>query len=186
MIGLFKKSKNQNEEKVLTCSNTPARLFFEILKTNDTSLLKVENHEEQFEKLYDEFYELRGNQTEKQKLTALEKLCKLKHKLEVLKLADELYHLPEDKVKVKINILLEKIGYKVPEKNPFQVFKQWIGILENEIEFTIIENNLNEKPKKIDLTFSEIIVAFENKLKRQISDNISIEKFIAYEKNCTK
>ncbi len=143
--------------------------------------------------MYDEFYKLRDNGNEINKMKALLKISKLQYKMQVLKLAQLIYlTLPlTPKTRKKVAESIKLIGYEINQDKKvseiIHLFESWLGGLENELNLTILENDLNKKEtKNIKVTFSEIIISFENKLKREISDNINLEKFVAYEKLCRK
>jgi len=160
-----------------------AKDFFKALESGETKYLGVDNHKELFEQLYDEFFEQRNDQNSLSKIKGAVRIEGLKHKLAFLNYAytviDEIplngRHILE------VENALELTGIKIDLSKPKEALatiKRTINVTENLIEIS----KDNSEDKKVSFDFTQTIVAFENIMGFAISEDISIAKFLAYEK----
>ena len=165
-----------------------ARVFFEILKSGDTSLLEVKNHDKEFDELYDKYFEAQDNQKDKQNLSNLLDIAKYRLILSKIDLIIEVLKFPKDnRHKEKINAILKELGLKcgINDDGLLDELKQKAGIIWNELQILSAETKTTKKTK-VNYTFSDIIISFENTLNRSISSEIDLEKFISYQKACKR
>jgi hypothetical protein len=163
-----------------------AKDFFKALKTGEGI------SKEDLIRLKDEYFLARNDGIEKNNLNISKKLALLTHKLAVLEFAKILYQeLPlNDKRRAEVNKCLKECGYtlKITENTtPKQIddqFRAFIGSIKNAIEINKL--NLIEIKGTNDFNFAEVIVSFEMVLEKSISEDISLAKFIAYEKMANK
>lgn len=178
---------------MITAQDIKAKDFFKALKYGKSHFLNVDNHEEVFINLQDEYFLLRDSGVEKQDLNNRKQIALLSHKYSVLGLIREVYQgLPLDKPRRdKVEKSLNDIGFKLKndDSKPLtdqaeaieKQFQSFEGQIVNKIK--IAELNLMQKGKKQpDYNYGGTIVAFEHIIERSIDENISLAKYIAYEK----
>tara|TARA_R100000656_G_scaffold24864_1_gene21822 strand:- start:157 stop:714 length:558 start_codon:yes stop_codon:yes gene_type:complete len=171
---------------VITADDITAKTFFKALDLNDSSLLGVDSHEEVFISLKDEYYTLRKDPFTKNDLISYRKIAQLTHRLSLLSLIKEVYQrLPLDgSRREKLHECLEDLGYKMNKKDPKDVeklFISWIGQVNNSIKIAKASIS-KKKDKKDDFSFGGVLVAIEHVIERSIDENVSLSKFVAYEK----
>lgn len=163
-----------------------AKDFFKSLKTGEGISKEDLMH------LKDQYFLLRNDGIEVNNLKTSIKISNLDHKLKVLELAKAIYQdLPlNDKRRAEVNRCVKDCGYslKITEKTTSKdidnQFRGFIGSIKNAIEINKL--NLIEVKGANDFNFAEVIVSFEMVLEKSISENISLAKFIAYEKMANK
>ena len=157
--------------------------FFECLETGETKHLKIKDHKEVFIELYDAYFEARNDQKGLAKIRSVVKIEALKHKLAFL---DYAYTIIDEiplnaKHILDVQNALEQTGLQIDLSKPKKALakiKRTINTTKNLIE--ISKGQENEKEVKFD--FTGVLVSFENVMGFPIPENVSIAKFLAYEK----
>jgi hypothetical protein len=163
-----------------------AKDFFKALKSGEG--ISKEN----LIRLKDEYFLARNDGIERNNLNISKKITLLTHKLAVLELAKTIYQdLPLDgERRAKVSKSLKNIGFtlKITEKTTSKdidnQFRSFMGAIRNAIEINKL--NLVEIKGTNDFNFAEVIVSFEMILEKSIDENLSLAKFIAYEKMANK
>jgi hypothetical protein len=177
----------------------PAKVFFKILETKDYQLLcpkpKEKGLEEIFIAIYDDFFIKSDNPEANQYLKVTKEIAYLTYKIAYLKQALHFYFYNQTTEQMRIDFLdaLEK-GYDIiiDRTLPFidevhRVLTIEIGIIENDLsmsKFTFEQMTKKSKAKVFE--YEEQIVSLENVVKRSIADDITLAKYIAYEKSAQK
>ena len=160
-----------------------AKDFFNALESGETKYLLVENHKEVFEQLYDEFFEKRNDQNSLSKIKGAVRIEGLKHKLAFLNYAYTVI----DEIPLNARHILDvenalsSTGIQIDLSKPkeaLDLIKRNINVTENLIEMS----KDNSEDKKVTFDFTSTLVAFENIMGFAISEDVSIAKFLAYEK----
>jgi len=137
--------------KYNSVDNIPARLFFEILKTKDFSLLvsnsKNENLEDIFAKIYDDFYTKMDNEESKNYLRTASEIAFLEYKIATLKQCLQFYFMNKTTKEMRIefaNALKDGLGICIDLNVPFidevqRVLSTEIGIIENDLNLAKID-----------------------------------------------
>lgn len=188
----------------------PAKLFYKIIDTNDQSLLVIKGNPskdlivESWEKIYDEFFKLKNDGKLKLVLKAQLQIIKLEFQIKTIK--NILYALSvtpfTKKERIEIiksintigtNIDLKKYeslsgeeSYIFLKKEILRTYKFVLPGINNKLKLERGNyDNLTEK-KEIISSFADNCVNIENALGRAIDDNMSLEKYLSYEKSVIK
>jgi len=170
-----------------------AWLFFKAWITGKTKYLECKDHEKVFIQLYDAYFEAKNDAGSMTKLNAQVRISELKLKIAFFKHAYTVINdLPLNQgLVLQVQNSLKNAGLKVDLSNPKEALskiKQNIDFTENDIE--IQKLNLNEKSddKKAQhkFNFSAVLVGFETILGYPIKEDMSLAKFLSYEKTCEK
>jgi len=173
----------------MTADDISAKTFFKALNSNDSSLLEVDNHQECFIALKDEYYILRGDPITRNDMNTHKKIAQLRHKLSLLSLTKEVYQrLPlNSQQRDSLHSCLSDLGFKMDKSNPKEVdklFNSWMSQLRNSLkvaESSFVKKSDEDNTKK-KFNFGEILVSLEHVIDRPIPEGCSLSKFIAYEK----
>ena len=174
---------------MISIEDVKAKDFFKAFKHQDTSYLKHYNkdHQKLFENLYDEYFKHRDNMEAKSNLSKQTRLENLKLKHKYISAIERIYlEFPlksEQREKIEKNLI--NLGYKLKGDDIKNKLARWKSELQNEINF--LSEELKIKGGKADkFSFPELIVSFENVLERTIDENLTLAKFIAYEKTANE
>lgn len=173
-----------------------ARLFFEILATENLNLLKIdEGHAKKSDlkrawaKIYDEYFELENDPKMNIILKTKMRILQMARSIEMVRQA--VYAICtvnfDDEQISKIVDGIEKNGFEFDRKNPIDsclsILKEQIPSLETRIE--IERDNLDSLLKGEATTFEENCVAFESHGFR-VDENCSLRRYVAYKKSVIK
>lgn len=166
-------------------ADIPAKLYFKILETDDFTLLggnSEEEREQAWSKIVDEDFEITKNVKVK---TYLDKRCKIEAlKLHIQAIKDNMYvliYLPlTDTLKKEIIFNLSELGCKWEDDkdiidNCHRIAKSNIALLNNQVK--MLEDTVSKKVTDIKSSFEADLIAIENVLMRQISENVSLRYF---------
>lgn len=175
----------------------PARLFFEILKTENLNLLKKDKDKKvkrkqlkkNWNQIYDEYFELKDDQKMKIIIQTQKDIISLATTIELVKQA--LYVIVSKKLDDnQIKVLSEKIkllNFPFDENNPLEsahsLITEYIPSLQTRIEFE--KENLKSLTEGQASTFEDNCVAFES-YGYSVNENCSLRRYIAYEKAVLK
>lgn len=175
----------------------PARLFFEILKTEDLTLLKKDKNKEvskknlrrNWEKIYDEYFELKDDQRMHLIVQSQKDIISLAASVELVKQA--LYVIVskqlDDKQIKTLSKRIRALGYPFDDSDPLssahQLLIDHIPSIETRIEFE--KENLKSLTEGKAATFEDNCVAFET-FGFSVDENCSLRRYIAYEKAVLK
>lgn len=172
---------------MIDINDVRAKDYFKALKDKDQKIFKPKDLED----LKDQYFLSRNDGVEKNNLNIAKQLSLLQYKLSILQLGKSLYQdLPTNSdFRQRIINSLAEIGYKLKINENTTVkyinnqFHSYIGQIKNAIEI----NKLNlVQIKGGDFSFTDVIVAFEMVLDKSISEDLSLAKFISYEKQANK
>lgn len=172
-----------------------AKVFFKILETKDYQLLRPKPREKGMQKIfitiYDDFFIKSDNEEANQYLKATKEIALLNYKIAYLKQALHFYFYNKTTKQMRLDFIDAVYkGYEIvinPDV-PFidevqRVLNIEIGIMQNDLsmaEMTFSEMTKKSQQKTFDYEMQ--IVGLENVIKRNISDDITLSKYIAYEK----
>lgn len=175
----------------------PARLFFEILKTENLNLLKKDKDKKvkqkqlkrNWSKIYDEYFELKDDQKMRNIIDIQKDIISLATSIELVKQA--LYVIVSKKIdKAQLKILSEKIKAlnfpfdpEKPLDSAHRLISEYIPALETRIELE--KENLKSMTDGQASTFEDNCVAFES-YGYSVNENCSLRRYIAYEKAVLK
>jgi len=185
--------------KYTSVDTIPAKVFFEILKTKNYQLLcpkpKEKGLEQVFIAIYDDFFVKSNNAEANEYLKLTKEIAFLEYKIAYLKQALHFYFYNQTTEQMRYDFLdaLQK-GYDIIiDRNlPFidevkRVLDIEIGIINNDLTMAKLAfEEMTSKSKNKAFEYEEQIVAFENVLKRSVTDDITLAKYIAYEKSVQK
>lgn len=161
----------------------PAKLFFEVCKTGDLHGISQEN----WDNIFDEAYQLRQNAQARDVIQRKQRIAALILQANVTQ--DALFALTKlgkyREARDRIIEILKKIQVYIRPETMYddilKALKVKIGGIKNRIRLE--ELYFKQDNEKIGATYEEICVSIENILERQIDENLSMYKFIAYEKS---
>lgn len=161
----------------------PAKLFFEICKTGDLYGVSQEN----WDAIFDEAYQLRQNREAKEVIFRKQRIATLILQANIIQ--DALFALTKlgkyRDARDRIIEILKKIQVNIRPESMYddilKALKVKIGGIKNRIRLE--ELYFKQENEKIGATYEEICVSIENVLERTIDENLSMYKFIAYEKS---
>ena len=204
-----KSPKMQNSKCWNNC-DIPAKLFYKIIETNDDSLLIIKGNPDKtklndsWRLIYDEFFTIKNDGKLKLVLKSRFEIIKLDYKLQTIKnilftistaplTKDERILLMEGLNKLDVNINVEEykklVGFKSELFLKEEILRIHDYILPSIINKLNLEKgnyeNLTEK-KEIISSFEDNCVNIENALGRQIDENMSLRKYLSYEKSVIK
>ena len=170
-----------------------AKDYFKAVKQGKPDLV---GGEDAFIRINDLYFLARNSQKDKTDLNNKLSLSNLQYHLQVLKTSKVVYQrlYLDDHRRKQIESYLKRIGFEIKHKDiqgdekakdidrQFQVA---IGKVKNKIEIKKL-NLHDETSEGKDINFSEIIVSFEMVLEKSISEDLSLGKFIAYEKMASR
>ena len=182
--------------KYFDINTIPARTFFEILHSKNYQLLcpkpKEKGLEQIFISIYDEFFVKSNNPEANEYLKVTKEIAFLKYKIAYLKQALAFYFYNQTTKQMRLDFIeAVKVGYDI-EINPDvdfidevqRVLNIEIGIIQNDLSMAeFIFKQMTAKSKAKVFEYESQIVALENVLERNILDNITLAKYIAYEKS---
>lgn len=157
--------------------------FFQCLETGETKHLGIKDHKEVFIKLYDAYFEQRNDNKGLAKIKSAVRIEGLKHKLAFL---DYAYTIIDEiplnaKHILDVQNALSVAGIEIDLSKPKEALvkiKRTINTTKNLIQISQDNNEVKSK----DFDFTGILVAFENVMGFPIPEDVSIAKFLAYEK----
>lgn len=182
--------------KYFSISTIPAKVFFSILESKDYQLLKPKPKEKGLEQvfisIYDDFFIKSDNHEANEYLKLTKEIAFLTAKIAYLKQALHFYFYNTTTEQMRLEFIEAlKVGYDIviDTELPFidevqRVLSDEVGIIQNDL--TMAENSYNAMTKKSQakaFDYEKQIVSIENVIKRSISDNIMLDKYIAYEKS---
>lgn len=172
----------------ITIEDVKAKDFFKCVRFGSSEYLNCENSDQVFKDLQDEFFLARDNGEDKSDLNTHKNIANLTYKLSVLELIKEVYQgLPLDQPRrERVEKSISELGYKFDfdgkdAKDINNQFVSWIGQVKNQIKIAEL-NLLNKGERDGNFQYSQVIVAFEAVIERPISEDISLSKFCAYER----
>ncbi len=186
-----KKAKYWNNLKI------PAYLFFDILETSDLRLLIIKGEPKEgkldkaFSNIFDLYYEAKNDGKLRLILKTKKSIIRLYRKIGIIEavvLSLVQFSFPEDKVKELI-ANLRKGGININED--LDLDKELLKVLQNDLagfktHLALEEHNLVELSKGEKASFEDAIVALESVFNFAIDENISLAKYLSYNKSATK
>jgi hypothetical protein len=188
----------------------PAKLFYKIIDNNDQNLLVIKGNPskdlifESWQKIYDEFFKLKNDGKLKLVLKAQLQIIKLEFQIKTIK--NILYALSvtpfTKKERIEIIKSINTIGtnfdlkkyeslsgeesYIFLKQEILRTYKFVLPGINNKLKLERGNyDNLTEK-KEIISSFADNCVNIENALGRAIDDNMTLEKYLSYEKSVIK
>ena len=186
-----KKSKYWNNLKI------PAYLFFDILESSDLKLLIIKGEPKEgklnkaFSNIFDLYYEAKNDGKLRLILKTKKSIIKLYRKIGIIEavvLSLVQFSFPEDKVKELI-AGLRKGGININED--LDLDKELLRVLKNDLaglktHLALEEHNLKELSKGEKSSFEDSIVALESVFQYSIGENVSLAKYLSYQKSASK
>jgi len=185
--------------KYTNIDTIPAKTFFKILETKDYQLLKPKPKEKGLEQvfisIYDEFFIKSDNTEANEYLKLTKEIASLEYKIAYLKQALHFYFYNRTTEAMRMEFIEAlKVGYDIVIniELPFidevkRVLSVEIGIIENDL--SLAKTNYEKMTKKSQqkaFDYELQVVNLENVIKRSINDDITLAKYIAYEKTAKK
>lgn len=182
--------------KYISIDTIPAKVFFKILETKDYQQLKPKPREKGLEKIfigiYDEFFIKSNNHEANEYLRLTKEVAFCKAKIAYLKQALHFYFYNQTTKEMRMEFIEAlKTGYDIVIDSEVKfidevqrVLSIEIGIIQNDL--TMSESNFSQMTNKSQgkaFEYEKQIVSIENVIKRSISDDITLSKYIAYEKS---
>lgn len=174
----------------------PAYLFFEILTSQDLTLLKKDKGyakerdlKSAWAKIYDEYFTLKGDPKMALIVKTQADIITMARTIEVVR--QTVYAICtvkfDDTQLVGLIAKVRELGFDFDEKNPLDsclsILKEQIPSYETRIE--IEKDNLEMLTKGVASTFEENCVAYEG-WGFKIDENCSLRRYVAYEKSVLK
>lgn len=187
--------------KFNSIDNIPAKVFFEILKTKDYSLLqprwREKNLDQVFMSIYDDYFLRSENEQAKEFLRIQNELIANEYKVNILKQALSFYFYNKTTEQMRKDFIKAlKKGFRIviDESVPFieevqRVLNIEIGILENEISMCKIGlQELNKGGQSKEFDFYDTLVGLSNVLTGNtlIKDDITLAVYVSLEKSAKK
>lgn len=179
----------------------PARVFFEILKTKDFSMLlpedgeTVEDLQRVFSQIYEDYFIADGNKEALHYLRAVGKIMALQYTIDVIKSTLEFLCVNKTTEQMRIDIidaLKEGCGIVIDKKADFlqevhRVLNIEIGIMMNDLNFAKAEIKPYEISDADEFDFYEALVNIGGALPGQnISESMSLAMYQAFKKTAIK
>ena len=174
----------------------PAKVFFKILENKDYQQLKPKPREKGLEAvfiaIYDEFFIKSDNHEANEYLRLTKEISGLEYKIATLKQALHFYFYNRTTEKMRLDFIdALKTGYNIiiDKELPFideveRVLNIEIGIIQNDLSVAKLEfKQMTNKSQNKAFDYESQIVSIENVINRSISDVITLDKYIAYEKS---
>lgn len=186
-----KKTKYYKDLKV------PAKIFFEILESSDLRLLILKGEptanklEKAFSDIFDKYFEAKNDGTLRLILKTKKTIIRLYRKIGIIEavvLSLVQFSFPKDKVKELI-ANLKKGGINIDES--LDLDKELLRVLQTDLagfktHLALEENNLKELSKGEKSSFESSIVSMEGVFGYSIDENVSLAKYLAYNKSAIR
>lgn len=187
--------------KYNSIDNVPAKVFFEILKTKDYTLLqprwREKNLDQVFMSIYDDYFLRSENEQAKEFLRIQNELIANEYKVNILKQALSFYFYNKTTEQMRKDFVKAlKKGFRIviDESVPFieevqRVLNIEIGILENEISMCKIGlQELNKSGQSKEFDFYDNITGLANVLtgNNLIKDDMTLAVYVSLEKSAKK
>ena len=182
-----------------TIYNIPAKVFFNILENKDYQNLcpkpKEKGLESVFIAIYDQFFIKSNNPEANEYLKLTKEIAFLEHKIGYLKQALHFYFYNQTTEQMRIDFInAVKQGYdiEIDRDVPFidevqRILSVEIGIIQNDLTLAKLNfEAMTKKSQKKAFDYESQIVNIENVIKRSIADDITLAKYIAYEKSANQ
>jgi hypothetical protein len=161
----------------------PAKLFFKICSTGELGEITQDN----WDKIFDEAYQLRKNAEAREAIYKRQRIAVLTLQANIIQ--DALFALTKlgkyREARDRIIEILKKLQVHIKSETMYddilRALKVKIGGIKNRIRLE--ELGMKTDTEKIGATYEEICVNIENVLERTIDENLTMYKFIAYEKS---
>ena len=188
---------NVKKKKYYKDLKIPAYLFFDILESNELKLLIIKGEpkegklEKAFTKIFDLYYEARNDGKLKLILKTKKNIIKLYRKIGIIEavvLSLVQFSFPKENIKELI-AGLRKGGININED--LDLDKELLRVLKNDLaglktHLALEESNLKDLSKGEKSSFEDSIVALENVFNFAIDENVSLAKYLSYQKSATK
>lgn len=184
--------------KYNSINNIPAKIFFDILHEKDFSLLEPtedeEGLEEVFSNIYDEYF-LRSDNPRSKRFLELEQEIKfMEYKIQsIVQVLDFLvFNKTTAEIRKTLLDALISIGVNINLETDFidevkNVLNVELGILQNDLSFLTIEmQEMKNENKDGVFDFYENLVGLESIHERSLDDEMTLIKYIHYEKLAMK
>lgn len=176
----------------------PAKVFFEVLHTKNYQLLRPKPNETGldavFTAIYDDFFVKSDNENSKEFLRLKNNIVFLSYKIETIKQVVRFLFFNKTTKEMRMELIdaLNSIGVYVDKENDFtdeiqRVLQVEIGTLENDLNFDKmgLESLQSQASEKV-FDFYESLISLESVHERNLDDEMSLAKYIQYEKMATK
>ena len=182
--------------KYNSINNIEAKLFFEILHSKNFELLERENENEDlkevFSSIYDDYFTKADNEKGKAYLELTQTIAFLEYKANTVKQVMRFLVSNKTTKEIRETLLdaLISIGININKENNFleeiqNVLQVELGIIDNEVSLAKIDlENIQNKDKSKVFDFYESLVNLETVLERNLLDDVTLIKFVYYEKMC--
>lgn len=187
--------------KYNSIDNIPAKVFFEILKTKDYTLLQPrwmeKNLDQVFMSVYDDYFLRSENEQAKEFLRIQNELIANEYKVNILKQSLSFYFYNKTTEQMRKDFIKAlKKGFRIviDETVPFieevqRVLNIEIGILENEISMCKIGlQELNKGGQSKEFDYYDSLVGLSNVLTGNtlVKDDITLAVYVSLEKSAKK
>lgn len=184
--------------------NIPAKVFFDILKTEDYQLLKPKPKENKkadlkalFMTIYDEFFVKSDNKEAKRYLELTKNIALLEYKISVVKQILHLLHYYPKTRKLQADLvkaLKDGCGIEIDENNQFsdevlRVLNVDLGILQTDLDFYKAEfDEMIRKSKAKDYDYFDAIVNLSQVLPNNslLKESMMLSTYVALEKEAKR
>lgn len=184
--------------------NIPAKVFFNILKTEDYQLLKPKPKENKkadlkalFMTIYDEFFLKSDNKEAKRYLELTKNIALLEYKISVVKQILYLLHYYPKTRKLQADLLKalkDGCGIEIDENNQFadevlRVLNVDLGILQTDLDFYKAEfDEMIRKSKAKDYDYFDAIVNLSQVLPNNslLKESMMLSTYVALEKEAKR
>lgn len=188
--------KKKEPAKVWYNGEIPARLFFEILTSNDLKLLKIDEGytkkgqlKRNWSKIYDEYFVLKNDPKLAVIVNTQVEIAKLVRQIEVTR--QTLYaictvQMNDEQVELLAKRITEQGFYfdiDKPLESVLRILQEDIPSIETRIE--IEKENLKDLTEGVAATFEDSCVAYEG-WGYKVDENCSLRRYVAYEKAVLK
>jgi len=173
-----------------------AKVFFKILETKNYQLLKPKPKEKGLEQIfigiYDEFFIRSDNDEAKQYLELTKQIAFLEAKIAYLKQALHFYYYNKTTNEMRLEFVEAlSTGYDIviDINAPFRdevlrVLTVEVGIIENDLSMAKSSyEQMTKKSQQKAISYESRVVGIENVLKRSVDDDITLAKYVEYEKS---
>jgi len=173
-----------------------AKVFFKILETKNYQLLKPRPREKGLEKIfigiYDEFFIRSDNDEAKQYLELTKQIAFLEAKIAYLKQALHFYYYNKTTKEMRLEFIEAlSTGYDIVidinasfRDEVHRVLTVEVGIIENDLSmYKSSYEQMTKKSQQKAISYESRIVGIENVLKRSVDDDITLAKYVEYERS---